>query len=264
MNEYSVTKDRGVWTFLINRPERRNALTWEIRHALLQTIGEAEGDGTCGALVLTGAGDKSFCSGGDVQAFSHELENLNAHWPVEAMANMRAVGEIARRLAASPLVVISAVNGDTFGGGTFMALAADVVIAHRRARFGFGFSKRGVIPDWGGTFILPRLIGMARAKHLVLRGGTLSAETALDMGLIAEMVDTDVAEQAQAVGLELASGPRVALAMSKHILSRSFETAFEGMLAYETLGQTVARRAHDHLEGVMSFLEKRPPTFEGR
>lgn len=264
MSEYSVERDAGVWTFSINRPQRRNALTWEIRHALLRTIEEAEADRNCGILILTGAGEKSFCSGGDVQAFSKELENFDEQWPVEIMAKVRSVGEIVRRLIASPVVVISAVNGDTFGGGTFMALSADLVVAHQRARFGFGFSKRGVIPDWGGTFILPRLVGMARAKNLILRGSTLTADMALQMGMVAEVVDTNVLAHAQKIGRELARGPRVALSMSKQILARSFETGLDGMLAYETLGQTLARRTFDHHEGVQSFIERRSAIFKGR
>lgn len=264
MSEYRVDRDAGVWTFVINRPQRYNALTWEIRHALLRTIDEAEADRSCGVLILTGAGEKSFCSGGDVQTFSQELENFDELWPVEVMAKVRSVGEIARRLTASPIVVISAVNGDTFGGGTFMALSADLVVAHQRARFGFGFSKRGVIPDWGATFILPRLVGMARAKNLILRGSTLTADMALQMGMVAEVVNTNILAHAQEIGHELARGPRVALSMSKQILARSFETGLDGMLAYETLGQTVARRTFDHFEGVQSFVEKRPPVFKGK
>jgi 2-(1,2-epoxy-1,2-dihydrophenyl)acetyl-CoA isomerase len=255
-----LERDGKVWTFTINRPETRNSLTWEVRGALLETIGAAERGDDCNALVITGAGDKAFCSGGDV---GNQLASLD-DWPGDTMERLQFIGEIARRILTTRVVVVSAVNGGAFGGGCFMALAADIVIAHKRAQFGFGFAKRGLVPDWAGFFLLPRLVGLAQAKNLVLRGMTLDAQRAYDMGMIAELVDDDVRAKAREVAGEIAAGPRIALAMSKQVLARSFETGLDGMLTYEMLAQTVARRTEDHREGVQSFFEKRPPVFKGK
>jgi 2-(1,2-epoxy-1,2-dihydrophenyl)acetyl-CoA isomerase len=258
---YSVARNGGVWTFTIEREASRNSLTTAVRTGILTTLMAAEADPDCGALVITGAGDKAFCAGGDVQNQKQTLEGGSAE---ESMARMRLVGDVVRRIVTSPIVVISAVNGAAFGGGCFMALAADIVVARKGATFGFGFSKRGLVPDWAGFYILPRLVGMARAKSLILRGVTLRAEAAYEMGMIAELVERDPLTLAQSIAQEVASGPRIALGMSKHVLARSFETGLDGMLSYEMLAQAVARTTDDHREGVMSFLEKRPPVFKGR
>ena len=258
--EYRVDRKDKVWTFTIDRPESRNSLTWDIRTALLNTIGEAERDPNCGALVITGAGDRAFCAGGDVQ---NQLSSLD-DWPHDTMNRLEIVGDIARRILTTSIIVVSAVNGAAFGGGCFMALAADIVVAGKNAKFGFGFAKRGLVPDWAGFYILPRLVGMARAKSLLLRGATVDAENALNMGLVAEFAEQDVLAKAQQIAEEVANGPRIALAMTKRVLARSFETGLEGMLTYELLSQTVARGTDDHLEGVRSFLEKRDPVFKGR
>lgn len=264
MSGFRVEREPGVWTFVIDRPEARNALTWEIRNGLLDTLREAEDSRECGVLLVTGTGEKAFCSGGDVSVFREEMKTIDERWPGEFMRNLRIIGGIVKHIAASPVIMVSAVNGATFGGGTFLALAGDVVVAHRRARFGFGFAQRGLLPDWGGFFVLPRLVGMARAKNLVLRSMTLDATAAADMGLVAEVVDGDVLEHARGIARQIAGGPRIAHAMTKQILNRSFETGMDGMLTYELLGQTIARGTEDHREGITSFLEKRPAVFKGR
>lgn len=262
--DYVVERDKGVWTFIINRPAARNALTWDMRYDFMRIVDEAERDHSCNVLVVTGAGDKSFCSGADVSKLSDEMENYDDFWPVEALQKIHYVGEMARKLITSPLVVISAVNGAAFGGGCFFALAADIVVAHERAKFGFGFIKRGLVTDWAGAFTLPRLVGMARAKNLILRGATVPAREALAMGMIAEVAEVDALARAKEIGAELAGGATAALGMAKQMLAHSFETGVEGMITYELFAQTLARRTKDHYEGVRSFLEKRPPKFTGR
>jgi enoyl-CoA hydratase/carnithine racemase len=262
--DFRLERDGGVWSFVIDREAQRNALSWEVRNGLLATLAAAEAAGDCSALVITGAGEKAFCAGGDVQGFSKELETLDETWPGEPMARLRSLGHIAQHIITSPVVVISAVNGAAFGGGCSLALAADIVVAHRRARFGFGFVRRGLVPDWGGFYTLPRLVGMARAKSLVLRGTTLSAEEAHRMGMIAELTDGDTLAEAQAIAREIAAGPRIAQGMAKLSLGRSFETSIDGMMSYELLNQTIACRTADFREGVESFLQKREPVFNRR
>ena len=262
--DYIVERSGGVWTFIINRPASRNSLTWDMRYDFMRIVDEAERDHTCSVLIVTGTGEKAFCSGADVSKLSDEMQNFDDFWPVEALQKIHYVGEMARKLITTPLIVISAVNGAAFGGGCFFALAADIVVAHRRAKFGFGFTKRGLVTDWAGAFTLPRLVGMARAKNLILRGAMLDAETAQNMGMIAELADDDALKRAKEIGAELAGGATTALGMAKQMLAHSFETGVDGMVTYELFAQTLARRTKDHYEGVRSFLEKRPPKFTGK
>lgn len=262
--DYIIERSGGMWTFIINRPASRNALTWDMRYDFMRVVDEAERDHSCSVLIVTGAGEKAFCSGADVSKLSSEMDNFDQFWPTEAMQKIHYVGEMARKLITTPLIVISAVNGDAFGGGCFFALAADIVVANKRAKFGFGFTKRGLVTDWAGAFTLPRLVGVARAKNLILRGATVPAQAAFDMGMIAEITDDDALKKAREIGAELASGPTTALGMSKQMLSHSFETGVDGMVMYELFAQTLARRTKDHYEGVRSFLEKRPPKFTGK
>lgn len=261
---FKVERQGAVATFTIDRPEQHNALTWPVRNGLLKTLDEAERSGECRVLVITGAGDKIFCAGGDLGTFIEELDAFDETWPADCIDGMKAIGNIVQRLSSSSLIVVSAVNGAAFGGGCCLALAADIVVAAKSARFGFGFAKRGILPDWGGFYTLPRLVGMAQAKNLLLRGMTVSAEQAMQMGMIAEVVEAGALQRAHHIAAEIASGPQVALSLTKNVLNRSFETSLEGMLAFEFLGQTIARRTSDHREGIMSFLEKRDPQFRGR
>lgn len=154
MSDFRVERDPGVWTFVIDRPEARNALTWDIRYALLQTVVEAEAHPDCSVLIVTGTGEKAFCAGGDVTVFSKEIEAMDSRWPVKVMEKLRSIGEIVKRIAASPVVVISAVNGATFGGGTFLALSARLSIKTVCPSFSVSFlaSKRpttSVVPPGG-------------------------------------------------------------------------------------------------------------------
>lgn len=261
---YIVERVGDVVIFTIDRPERHNSLTWAVRNGLMRTIDEAERAGDCKALIITGSGNKVFCSGGDLDTFVEELDRFDETWPAECIEHMKIIGGIVQKLTWSSLVVISAVNGAAFGGGCCLALAADIVVAAPHARFGFGFVKRGILPDWGGFYSLPRLVGMARAKNLMLRGMTVTAEEAVAMGMIAEVADANALDKARTVADEIAAGPKVAVSLTKNVLGRSFETSLDGLLAYEWLGQTIARRTEDHREGIMSFLEKRDPMFRGR
>jgi 2-(1,2-epoxy-1,2-dihydrophenyl)acetyl-CoA isomerase len=253
-----------VTIFKINRPERHNALTWPVRTALLRTLEAAEASGDCRVLVITGAGDKVFCAGGDLGTFLEEISSFDETWPGESIDSMKMIGNIVQRLASSSITIISAVNGAAFGGGCCLALTADIVVASSRARFGFGFIHRGVVPDWGCFYMLPRLVGMAQAKNILLRGKTIGATEALNMGMIAECTDEQVLDKAIEIANEIAGGPKIALSLTKNILNRSFESSLDTMMAFEFLGQTIARRTNDHREGVVSFLEKRPPVFQGR
>lgn len=261
-NGFHVARDRTTWTFTINRAERRNALIWPVRHAILDTIKAAEVDPDCRALILTGAGDKAFCAGSDIAvAIDAAAEGQSA---ADWLQTMRWVTEIQRALVTSRIVTISAVNGTAFGGGCFLALAADIVVAHRSASFGFGFVRRGLVPDWGGFYMLPRLVGLAQAKSLILRGRTIGADEAVRIGLIAETVDTDVVEAARVIAAEIVDGAPLGVSLSKQVLARAFETGLEGNLLLESLAQTIAGQSQDHAEGFSAFLEKRPPVFRGQ
>ncbi|MFD1333578.1 enoyl-CoA hydratase-related protein [Methylopila musalis] len=246
--------------FTLNRPERINAFTPELLRALLDALHEAERTPEVRAVVITGAG-RGFCSGQDIAQI--------AALPPEE----RAVGHIletyyeplARRMRASPLPIVAAVNGVAAGAGANFALLADIVVAARSAQFVEAFGRIGLVPDVGGTWTLPRLVGDARARALCLLGEPVSAEQAEDWGLIWKAVDdARVLDEALALAERLAALPAEALRLTKQALARSAGNGFEEQLAVERALQTEAAATPDHAEGVRAFVEKRPPEWSPR
>jgi 2-(1,2-epoxy-1,2-dihydrophenyl)acetyl-CoA isomerase len=250
---------QNVATLTLNRPESLNAITNplldEFEHALDRL--EAEG---ARALLLTGAG-KAFCSGADLQEMNGippETRDMGAR--LEARFN-----PMLEKFRAFPMPIIAAVNGAAAGGGLGLALAADIVIAARSAFFLCPFSKVGLVPDVGATWILPRLVGKARATGMMLLGERIPAERAEAWGLIWQAVDDDKLQDA-AFGLatQLASGAGFALARTRQAIHASLETGLAESLLLERVNQRECGRTADHLEGVAAFREKRKPVYQGR
>jgi 2-(1,2-epoxy-1,2-dihydrophenyl)acetyl-CoA isomerase len=250
--------DDAVATITLNRPERLNALVPLMRQELLQAIEKANRDEGVRAVILTGAG-RGFCSGLDMKASADRPRNDLS----EAVAPIRDKVMLGIRNSDKPY--IAGVNGAAAGGGMGIALACDIRIGATTARFGQTFAKRGLHPDWGGTYYLPRIVGMARACELIWSGRIIDAEEARALGIISELVEQDELTSAcQTMARSFAEGPPLAIALSKRALYRNQEASLREALEFETYAQNICSRTDDAKEGINAFLEKRTPEFKGR
>ena len=261
MTDLVLAEDRaGVRVLTLNRPAKLNSFNTAL-HAALHAALDAALDGAeagrgVRAILLTGAG-RGFCAGQD-------LEGLD---PTADLAGVleREWNPLVRRLRALPLPVVCAVNGSAAGAGANLALACDIVLAARSARFIQAFARIGLIPDAGGTWLLPRLVGDARARGLALLAEPLPAERAAEWGMIWRCVDDDaLMTEAEAVAAHLATQPTQAFALAKQALLASGAATLEDQLAVEARLQGQAGRTPDYREGVRAFVEKRPARFTGR
>lgn len=246
----------GVAVITLNRPDVMNALNTQMRAEILEAMKRAEAEAR--VIVLTGAG-RAFCSGQDlgdgVTVAGLDLERVLRD---EYEPMLRAIYD-------SPLPVISAVNGPAAGAGANLALAADVVIASEAASFIQAFTRIGLMPDAGGTYWLPRQVGFARAMGLALFADKVSARQAADWGMIWEAVaEVDFAHHWQARAAHLANGPTGAYRAVKRALREGYANDLSQQLELEAELQGGLGESHDFREGVLAFLEKRAPKFEGR
>ena len=257
METVQVERAGGVVTITMDRPHRKNAVDgqmWDELEATAIAIARSAED-RC--VILTGAGGE-FCSGAD-------LSPASGREPTHQLAAMRRINAVVQALHELPQPTIAKVDGVAAGVGMNMALACDLVVASDRARFSEIFARRGLSIDGGGSWILPRLVGLHRAKELALFADIISAEEALRLGIVNRVVPVD--ELDKVVGewaARLAAGPPIALAMTKRMLNRSFEQSFEQALDDEARCQTVNFGTRDTVEAIAAFVEKRSPTFEGR
>jgi 2-(1,2-epoxy-1,2-dihydrophenyl)acetyl-CoA isomerase len=244
----------GYRRITLNRPERLNALNVEMAAALDAAFDEAAADKTCRALLLTGAG-RGFCAGQDlteiVGASPADLERLLEHYH-----------PLILKIRALSIPVVCAVNGVAAGAGANLALACDIVLVARSATFVQAFARIGLIPDCGGTWFLPRLIGTARARALAFLAEPLPAETAAEWGLVWRMTEDErLLPEAEALAARLASQASNALALTKRALDATGENTLAQQLDLEGELQRQAGAHPDHAEGVRAFLEKRPAAF---
>ncbi|MEM6889091.1 MAG: enoyl-CoA hydratase-related protein [Pseudomonadota bacterium] len=250
------TETESVALIRLNRPDKMNALTTQMRAELAYAV--TEGGKTSRVVVITGAG-RAFCSGQDlgdrVGASNLDLERTLRD---EYAPMLRAIVDC-------PVPTIAAVNGAAAGAGANLALAADIVIASESAYFLQAFSRIGLIPDAGGTYVLPRTMGTAKAMGAALFADKITARQADDWGMIWEAVpDALFDERWRARAAHLAQGPTAAYTAIKKVLRGSWDNAFEEQLALEARQQGTCGKSRDFKEGVLAFTEKRPPTFEGR
>jgi 2-(1,2-epoxy-1,2-dihydrophenyl)acetyl-CoA isomerase len=247
----------GYRQVTLNRPERLNALTVEMAAALSAALDEAAADQTCRALLLTGAG-RGFCAGQDLTAIVDAT-------PADLGRLLDLYHPLVLKLRALPMPVLCAVNGVAAGAGANLALACDIVLAARSATFVEAFARIALIPDCGGTWFLPRLVGMARARALAMLAEPLPATTAVEWGLIWQAIDDDrLMPEAQALAAQLASQATTALALTKRALDMAAGNPLDRQLDLERDLQAEAGASPDHAEGVRAFLGKRPPVFTGR
>lgn len=259
----------GVAWITLNRPEAHNAITPDQRNRVIDLLAEAGADLATRAVVLTATG-KGFCTGADLRGGGQTGAPARP-----AGAPERAVGDVSRmlRIGAQRLIaaildcekpVIAAVNGTAAGIGAHIALACDLVLAARSARFIEVFVRRGLVPDGGGAYLLPRLIGLHKTKELMFFGDSLPAEQAAALGLVNLVVDDDRLEEVAAEWAgRLAAGPTRSIALTKWLVNRSLESDRAAAFDDEAVAQELNMGTHDAQEGVASFVERRDPQFRG-
>ena len=253
-------KDR-IATLTLNRPERLNALGDTLREDFYDAITRSAADPDVGVLVVTGAG-RGFCSGGDVKSMS-EREGAAAPPASEKYAPIRDRAILAMRDCPKP--VIAAINGAAAGAGMNLALACDMRIASTAAKFSQAFVKRGIAPDWGGSWFLPRIVGTAKAFELVFTGDTIDAAEALKLGIVNAVVAPEaLMAETYKLARKIADGPPIAIAISKRAILHNQDVDLRAGLEFETFAQNICRETEDSKEGVRAFLEKRAPVFRGR
>ncbi|MEU2742640.1 enoyl-CoA hydratase-related protein [Streptomyces sp. NPDC007095] len=245
----------GVRTLTLNRPHRRNAIDEELWRALRDALTDAGNDRSVRALVLTGAGG-AFCSGADISG------GLSAAHP---MYRMRALSEVTLLLHELPVPTVAMVTGVAVGAGWNLALGCDLVVATPESRFSQIFARRGLSLDCGGSWLLPRLVGLQQAKRLALLAETIDAEEARSLNLVtwvvrAEEIDDFVAR----LGARLVAGALVALAQNKALLNEGADRTLRDALANEARAQAVNFATTDVPEAYSAFKEKREPVFTGR
>jgi 2-(1,2-epoxy-1,2-dihydrophenyl)acetyl-CoA isomerase len=254
-----VEKHAGYRQLSLNRPDRLNALNTEMFHALMAALAEAEADRDCRAILLTGAG-RAFCAGqdlADVAVKDGDVPDLKAV--------LERYNSLVRKLRGLEMPVVCAVNGVAAGAGANLALACDIVLAARSASFIQAFSRIGLIPDCGGTWFLPRLVGAARARALAILAEPLPAERAAEWGLIWQAVDDDkLMDEAHKLAARLAKQATMGIALTKRAFDAAETNTLDQQLDLERDLQDELGHTPDYAEGVRAFIEKRAANFTGK
>lgn len=250
-------KRNGVARITLNRPQALNAFTPQMNAELQNALKEGEGDETVRCFLITGAG-RAFCAGQDLKGRTPDQKGSLG-------ASLREkYNPIILRMRRTEKIVLAAVNGVAAGAGCNLALACDLRIAADDARFIEAFVRVGLAPDCGGSFFLPRLVGLSKAMELLFLGEPVEAQEALRIGLVAKVVPgAELAHAAQEMAETLACGPR-SIGLIKRAVNRMLLPELETQLEYEAYLQEIAGRSADFDEGVRAFLEKRPPVFTGK
>ncbi|WP_369145832.1 enoyl-CoA hydratase/isomerase family protein [Streptomyces sp. R44] len=274
MSDVLHTVENGVSWITLNRPEAMNAVTWDQRERIIALLADASADPEVRCVVVTATG-RGFCAGADLRGAPSTGERSEMGVP-PAGGRGRVAGDVARmiRLGAQRFIsavldcekpVIAAVNGTAAGIGAHLALACDLVLAADSARFIEVFVRRGLVPDGGGAYLLPRLIGPQRAKELMFFGDAVSATEALGMGLVNRVVPAEeLPKTAREWAERLAQGPTRALTLTKQLVNASLDVDRTVAFAAEASAQEINMTTRDAQEGVASFVERREARYEGR
>ncbi|WP_353146050.1 enoyl-CoA hydratase/isomerase family protein [Pollutimonas bauzanensis] len=259
MNDFVLRERYGATLVIsINRPDRLNAFDLEVRHALGQAIIDARDDDTVQAIIITGT-QGVFSAGGDLKALSEEKRPV-----FKDRERIRRLHPWFRELVNLEKPVIAAVDGPAFGGGLNLALACDFIIGTSRSRYCAVFARLGMVPDLGGLFLLPRIVGLQRAKDLVFSAREFDAYEALRLGILFRIVEPDcLLENALALAERYHQASTIGFGMSKNILNRSFNLDQDTLAELESYAQAVALHTPYHDAAVANFLNKRPLLFPG-
>jgi enoyl-CoA hydratase/carnithine racemase len=245
-----------IATITLNRPDKRNAMSDDMRTEFIDALERVAADKAIKALVLTGAG-KGFCAGGDISGMQRRMDAPAGEVGFNGWHRQQRVHHTQALLHTMPKPVIAAVNGAASGLGADTALACDFIIASQWANFSWSYIHRGIIPDGGGMYFLPRRVGLPRAKELIFTGRAVAAKEALAIGLADRVVPADtLIADAAAWARELSQGSQASLALSKAILDRTFETPEEQVFLLGREAQAVCYTTAEHRESVTAFLDK--------
>ena len=258
METIEVSRESGIVTVTLNRPAKKNAANAQMWNELLEMFRAIAATPEDRVMILTGAGGE-FCAGADLTGGGTDGPGRHQ------LSQMRHVGDVALALHRLPIPTIAKVRGVAVGAGCNMAIGCDLIVASDNARFSEIFSRRGLSIDFGGSWLLPRIIGMHRAKELALFADIISATEAERFGLVNRVVpDADIDEFVAGWAARLAAGPPIALAMTKRMLDNSLQVTMEEALDDEGVAQTVNFGTADTAEAMKAFVEKREPKFAGR
>jgi enoyl-CoA hydratase/carnithine racemase len=255
------SKEAAVATITLNRPDRRNSFSPEMIGSIVQAVADATSDDGVRVLVVTGAG-QAFCSGGDVSAMADQFAGSRAEGTRDAVTEGSPLYGIIHHF---PKPTVAAVNGVCVGGGLEIALACDIRIASDRAKFSEAFARRGLMPMGGGTFVLPRLIGLDRACMLIWTGDMIDAKEAERIGMITKVVPhEDLRAAISDLTDKLARAAPLAVRAAKEAIYRGLATGLDAALDWAVARNRELAQTEDHVEGSTAFVEKREPAFRGR
>ncbi|PKQ27979.1 MAG: hypothetical protein CVT63_05130 [Candidatus Anoxymicrobium japonicum] len=261
MEELLVEKKGNVSILTLNRPEKKNALSFSLVQAIGDTIEKLRFDDETRAIVITGAGE-GFCTGADLTGGGGREDVFT---PPGMRITCFAYSKMVSAMWLLEKPIIGAINGTAAGAGCNLAFACDLLVASEQAKFIQVFVRRGLVADTGGTYFLPRIVGLAKAKELMFFGEEVTPEMALGLGLVNRVVSHErLMEDAMEIACRLAAGPTRAIGMMKSMLNKSFESDLMSALDREGSLQGIAVGTEDAVEGVTSFMQKRPPEFKGK
>ncbi|MCE8005156.1 enoyl-CoA hydratase/isomerase family protein [Billgrantia ethanolica] len=250
------TVDNGIALLTLNRPDKRNAMSDAMRAELVEHLLSIRGDRAIRALVITGNG-KGFCAGGDIAGMKTRMEADPATVGFNGWERQQGVHYAASLLLNLPIPTVAAVNGAAAGLGADLALSCDFVVASEHAHFTWAYIARGLVPDGGGMYFLPRRVGLARAKALIFSGRRVNAEEALRLGIADQLCNADeLLSSAQAMADEMSSGSRTAIALTKSVINKSYEMSEHQVFAEGSKAQGICYTSQEHRGSVQAFLDR--------
>ena len=260
MADLMESQHDGIATLTLNRPDRLNALSEDMMRGLIEALSRLGADSSVGAIVLTGAG-RAFCAGGDVKRMAGSPDpSFEAR-----LERLRWMHQVPLAIRTSSKVVIAQLNGVAAGAGLSIALACDMRVAARSARFGTSFAGVGLSGDFGGSWTLTRLVGTAKARELYLLGDMIDGVEADRLGLLTRLVDDDrLLAETTALAARIVNGPRVAYRYMKRNLFAAETLPFADLLETEAMNMIRTQQTEDHREAAAAFVEKRKPAFKGQ